>query len=96
MYYREVRGCKEPSQFLLLTKSDAVWAAQQLDEVSGTLYFHEAHRNFLGYEGADYGVHRYKRTKLGHRGEYLHNINLNDLREMCKDRPIVPQSKSFN
>lgn len=95
MYYREVKGCDGPSSMLLLTKSDAIWAAQKLDAEYGKLFFHEAQRRFLGYEGADYGVYRYARAESGHRGKYLHCIDHFHLVEMCKNQLIVPQSESF-
>lgn len=98
MYYRECGGIKS-NHMLLLTPSDAKFCAEELNKLYPEFIF-EAGPNFLGYEGADWGVSKYERRKVfwdknGVKGRFLDSVHFQILQEMCKDRPIVPQSESF-
>lgn len=94
MYYRKV-GNLPPSNMLLLTKSDGEFCARELGK-SDPIHWYEAQPRFLGYEGADYGVTKYKRNSVEYESRFCNWVPSDILREMCRDRPIVPQDESFN
>ena len=91
MYYRMYGGLL--SKLLLLTKSDAEHCARVLHEENPTHRYVAMGRMF-GYEGADQGVAMYAPDDIiGFR--FVEWVDLSTLREMCADRPIVPQSESW-
>ena len=77
----------------MMSKSDVEYAAAVLNERHPEFFF-EAIRNFMGYEGYDGGVIKNERTTFNHKGRYISSLNRSELLELCKDRPMVHQSKS--
>ena len=102
MYYREVKGYKGPvaiSDMLMLTKSDGEYAADFLNhqcDPKKTRY--RSSCNFCGYEGYDAGVFEDQFVDDGwdYGWKFKDRVDCKILEELCKDRPIVPQSESWN
>jgi hypothetical protein len=98
MYYRELRDGNKilRSTMLMLTKSDAEYCATVLTEAQGPRpeFIYKADRRFMGYEGYDGTVNKHLNNGWGHPGKQVDWIRDFDLRNMCKDRPIVPQNES--
>lgn len=98
-YYRELRDGNKilVSKMLMLTKADAIWAAETLN-ASEDGFRYEAKPNFLGYEGADYGVFKYRKFSFKDESsnKFIAAVDRSELLKLCKDRPIVHQSKSWD
>lgn len=96
-YHRELKDGKKVlvSKMLLLTRQDAVYAANMLNAYGDFKYV--AAPRFLGYEGADYGVNKYHHFDWhnDNSNQYAGYVDERLLLQICSDRPIVHQSKSF-
>lgn len=97
-YHRELKDGKKTlvSKMLLLTKADALWVAESLN-ASEDGFIYEVKPNFLGYEGADYGVYKYHKFsfKDENSNKFAGVVERNELLKLCKHRAIVHQSKSW-
>lgn len=90
---------KNPGTMLMLTKSDGEFAAGVLNkscDPKKTRY--RTGCNFCGYEGYDAGVFEdeFVDDMFDYGWRFKNRVPCKDLEEICKDRPIVPQSESHN
>jgi hypothetical protein len=95
MYYRHVKGTTVSDWHLMLTKSDAEFAAAYLNGVDA-LYIYKPAKRFDGYEGYDGGVNKYEKNEWFRSGKFIERVTDAHLRIICKDRPIVLQEKSWD
>lgn len=97
-YYRELQDGNKilVSKMMMLTKADAIYVANCMNSAYGD-YFYKASPNFLGYEGADYGINYYHKFSFAdtNSNSYAGYIRHDELLKLCSDRQIVHQSESW-
>lgn len=92
MYYRQV-GNLPLSAMTMFTKGDVKFAAEKL-RVEYPEFKFEPDAKFMGYEGYDGGVKRYRYNQKEYDWEFDGWVSDQMLREICWGRPIVLQENS--